>query len=115
MDFGDRWAMTRAFERDDEFLADLLGAEPRPRPRRRRRLPALGEALALARGFDRVVHGGGDFGEGWDVVAQPGSATPRASLSGGDLVVQRALADGRLAFARVLGETVDAEALYGDD
>jgi hypothetical protein len=85
--------------------------------RRPRRAPPNG----LAGVFDRMVHGSGsgelaESVEGeWEAVAYPGSHTPATSLQHGDVVVQRALAEGRLAFSYVVGEEIEAESLYGGD
>lgn len=50
--------------------------------------------------------------EGWQVVAMPNSRTPLSDLKRSDIVLSRALGEGRLAVVRVLGEDVEAESLY---
>jgi hypothetical protein len=92
------------------------------------RLPsaeAFGEASSPGRLFDRLVHEGVSpsavsFGENvseeaWDTIALPHSAIGPSSFRRGDLIVQRALGEGKLAFLRVLGEEAEARSLYGDD
>jgi hypothetical protein len=85
-----------------------------------RRSASLTEQVGAAqRLFDALTHRHGapesSSVEAWQVVAAPGSATPLLQVSPGDLVVQRALGEGRLATTRVVGEDVAAEQLYGSD
>jgi hypothetical protein len=134
-------SMTRAFGRDgqrrrafgpvtaserrqaDLFLADLLGRrgapiQPAP-PAASRAAPPTGPAAV----FDQMVHGtpgsSADAAEAveseWEAVAHPASWTPASSLHHGDVVVRRALGEGRLAFSYVLGEDVEVSELYGPD
>src|SRR5262245_10631884 len=70
--------------------------------------------------FDNYVHGSGEsealVGEvaeqGWTVVASPLSDTPPDSLRPNDLIIQRAMGDGRLAFVHAMRE-IDPRTLYG--
>src|SRR5262245_13202879 len=105
----------------DLFLADLLGVHrpgspivgPVPRP----------TSASWARpdlSFDNYVHRSARAGkaalgevadEGWTVVASPLSNTPPETLRPNDVVIQRAMGDGRLAFVHALND-VDARYLY---
>jgi 3D (Asp-Asp-Asp) domain-containing protein len=111
----------------DRFLADLLGPA---RPRARRGPPGeVGPPSVAAapapdsagRVFDRIVHGVGTPPEGealdaaFEVVALPGSVTPPHDLRPGDLVVHRALGEGRLGGLRVLGDDAAVAELYHPD
>ncbi len=120
-----------AERRDAErFLAELLGtrrsrarSEEPPRLPPPPRAPAARRSFEPARVFDTMAEEGsvaGSFpGESvdatWQVIAVPRSATPRKRLCPGDIVVQRALGEGRLAWVRVLGTDVEAPMLYGQD
>ncbi len=74
--------------------------------------------------FDGIVHGHlaagsaslehGEDGR-WEVVATPCSAAPMHHVRHGDLVIQRALGEGRLASTRVVGEDIAAEQLFGPE
>jgi hypothetical protein len=71
--------------------------------------------------FDRVVHGasagfaGEPLAAAFQPVALPGSLTPPHELRAGDLVVQRALGEGRLGGLRVLGEDAAIAELYAPE
>ncbi len=117
--------------RADRFAADLFGEAPAPVEQWTPMptpiaLPSGGPDLG--RVFDRVVYGGAqvialppDGPEAdeawaevvWEPVALPGSAAPLQAFSPGQLVVQRALGEARLATVRVLGEDVEPHMLYG--
>jgi hypothetical protein len=76
--------------------------------------------------FDCIVHRGDDATDVsfesdeddshprslWTAIAFPGSPTPVDDLQSGDLAVQRALGEGNLATLRVVGDDVEARALY---
>lgn len=53
--------------------------------------------------------------ENWTVVAAPQSATPPQDVIDGDLVIERALGEGRLVSLRVVGRDVGPHELYGSD
>jgi hypothetical protein len=81
--------------------------------------------------FDRIVHrqrgagrrvaldeaagDDGAQGEHWEAIALPRSAVAPDRLRRGDLVVQRALGEGKLACLRVVGEDVQTRTLYAAD
>ena len=58
---------------------------------------------------------GASNGSRWTIVALPGSTTPRASVRSGDLVVKRALGEGRLVSLLVADATIQARELFGPD
>jgi hypothetical protein len=113
----------------DLFLDDLLGIRRRPRraftnTARRASAPAQSRADWTRPDliFDHHAHRAPIEAEellrevsdeGWTVVATPGCATPTESLQDSDIIVQRALGDGRLAFVRELGDVGGAHELYG--
>jgi hypothetical protein len=119
----------RGLRRDDEadlFWDDLFGAR-RPRRAARAAEPPPARAAeetgpgllfdrlvgAAARGGGLMVEDVGAAGEGWEAIALPHAVTPPSALRHGDVVVRRALGEGRLATTGVLGEDVEETALYG--
>jgi hypothetical protein len=106
----------------DLFLDDLFGARPRsatvasPPPAR----PARASWDRPDLIFDNYAHRGtqgaealGELAdEGWSVVAAPRSEVAFASLRPEDVVVQRAIGDGRLTVVQALDD-IDARDLYG--
>lgn len=70
--------------------------------------------------FDRFAYGrASSFGESdedeWEPVALPRSEVPASDLRAGDLVVRRAMGDGKLGFFHVLGDDISPQSLYGAD
>ena len=61
-----------------------------------------------------MVSGASD-GSRWTIVALPGSRTPQAGVRSGDLVVKRALGEGRLVSLLVADATIPARELVGPD
>jgi hypothetical protein len=100
----------------DLFFADLLGHAPSSR----RTPTAPQETLRsdLRRVYDRIVHGKDPdeaFESDWEVVALPSSSTPHTAVCSGDVAFVRAMGEGRLTSARVVGRDVDARSLYHPD
>src|SRR5262252_1482109 len=114
-------------ERDEAnlFVAELFGERPRPSPPAfpvPRRLPVAASWSRPDLIFDYYAYRPLDEAEalmgeladeGWIVIALPGSDTPPSQLRWNDVVIQRALGDGRLAYVRAYGAEVDARDLYG--
>jgi hypothetical protein len=88
------------------FLAELLGTrDSRARSGERpRRAPSVAGSFT-GEGMDAT----------WQVIALPRAATPPELLCPGDIVVQLAVGDARLARLRVLGTDVEVRTLYGLD
>jgi hypothetical protein len=118
----------------DRFFADLYGIQTRPRraavaqppmqPAAPPSMPSSGVASWERPDliFDSFAHHapheaeamlGELIDEGWGVVASPRSFTHPSTLRRYDVVVQRAMGDGKLAFIRVLGQDIDVSDLYG--
>jgi hypothetical protein len=97
------------------FLRDLLRV---PLSAPARRFVNGGGSGAAARVFDDVVHRGaaGDGivldNETWTVVGRPGSSIDPASVREGDLVIRRALGEGRFASLAYVGRDVSVPQLF---
>ncbi len=124
---------SREREAADLFFADLFGVRRRRTPNSSR-TSSSGRAVVAAPPrppaanwerpdliFDNYVHRSAEDGEaalgeaadeGWTVAAPPLSETPPETLRPGDVVIQRAMGDGRLATVNAVSD-VDARTLYG--
>ena len=124
---------SREREAADLFFADLFGVRRRQTPNSVR-ASSSGRAVVAAPPrppaanwerpdliFDNYVHRSAEDGkaalgeaadEGWTVAAPPLSETPPETLRPGDVVIQRAMGDGRLATVNAVTD-VDARTLYG--
>jgi matrix metalloproteinase-14 (membrane-inserted) len=108
------------FDSAELFFRDLMGG-PRS-PRRAARRPARAAARdngAADRVFDQIARGEAipsevllDDDERWVVVASPGARVPPHHLAAGDLVMRRALGEGRLVVLLVLGADIQPRQLY---
>jgi hypothetical protein len=113
-------------EHADLFFNDLCGPyDRRPGIQARQQARPSPRSAGPVDVFDRLVHqqasesevffddDGDSIARGpWRVIAMPHSSTPLAEIHHGDLVIQRALGEGRLVALRVVGDDVEASALY---
>jgi subtilisin family serine protease len=104
---------------ENESLDEALTAPPPARPSAQR-------FASQQRMFDAVLHGHAELGEvamfedagdesPWQLVGAPGAAIALSDVRDGDLVIRRALGEGRLTSSLIVGEHIAADQLFGAD
>lgn len=109
--FGVRRGRTRA-SRASSSRRVAVAAPPRPPGAKWDRPDLIFDNYVHRSAEDAEAALGEAADEGWTVAAPPLSETPIESLRPGDVVIQRAMGDGRLATVNAVND-VDARTLYG--